>query len=301
VQRGVFPLGPTVLAAGDPFGLFPVSRIVRSDTSLLVYPMVVDLHAFPGPQGLLPGGEALRRRTHEVTPNAAGVREYAPGDPRHRIHWLSTARRDHLMVKEFELDPLTEMWVFVDARRDVQAALPHPPPATRADVLWQPLEEAVLPPSTEEYAVTIAASLGQHFLRRKRPVGLVSYGQSLNVLPPDRGERQLEKMLEALALLRAEGDLPISALSTAQARHLPRGSTVVLITPSAQREVALAVDVLLQRGLRPVVVLLDAASFGGPPGTAELAGAIQAQGVSVYQVENGAGLAAALSAEVRGL
>ena len=320
VRRGVFPLGPTVLASGDPFGLFPVSRVVNSDASLLVYPMVVDLFAFPGPQGLLPGGEALHRRTHEVTPNAASVREYAPGDPLHRIHWASTARRDRLMVKEFELDPLADVWILVDADGDAQAELPYSLPSTGPDVLWHPLEKMVLFPTTEEYAVTIAASLGRYFLRRNHAVGLVSYGQSLNVLPPDRTERQLEKMLaksaedlraaganeeiteellekmlEALALLRTEGNLSISDLSTAQARHLPRGCTVVLVTPSVQQEVALAVDVLSQRGLRVVVVLLDAASFGGLPGTAELAQAIRLQGVPVYQVESGANLTAALS------
>jgi uncharacterized protein (DUF58 family) len=257
--------------------------------------MVVDLFAFPGPQGLLPGGEALHRRTHEVTPNAASVREYAPGDPLHRIHWASTARRDRLMVKEFELDPLADVWILVDADGDAQAELPYSLPSTGPDVLWHPLEKMVLFPTTEEYAVTIAASLGRYFLRRNHAVGLVSYGQSLNVLPPDRTERQLEKMLEALALLRTEGNLSISDLSTAQARHLPRGCTVVLVTPSVQQEVALAVDVLSQRGLRVVVVLLDAASFGGLPGTAELAQAIRLQGVPVYQVESGANLTAALS------
>lgn len=299
VRRGVFPLGPTLLASGDPFGLFPVRRVLQSDASLLVYPMVVDLFAFPGPQGLLPGGEALRRRTHEVTPNAAGVREYASGDPWHRIHWASTARRDRLMVKEFELDPLADVWVFVDAKKDAQAELPYSLPVTGPDVLWQPLREMALLPTTEEYAVTIAASLGRYFLRRNHAVGLVSYGQSLNVLPPDRTERQLEKMLEALALLRAEGTLSISDLSTAQARYLPRGCTVILVTPSVRQEVALAVDILLQRGLRVVVVLLDAASFGGLPGTAELAQAIRLQGVPVYRVESGASLTAALSGEAR--
>jgi uncharacterized protein (DUF58 family) len=284
-----------VLASGDPFGLFPVSRTAHADASLLVYPMIVDLHAFPGPQGLLSGGEALRRRTHEITPNAAGVREYAPGDPWHRIHWKSTARRDRLMVKEFELDPLSEVWIFVDARRDAQATLSQPLSEADADVLWQPLEETGLLPSTEEYAVTIAASLGQYFLRRKRAVGLVSQGRSLNVLPPDKSDRQLEKMLEALALLNAEGSLSIAALSTIQARRVPRGSTVILITPSVRREVAFAADVLLQGGLQVVVVLLDAASFGGPPGTAELAQALDALGVPTYQVENGADLTATLS------
>lgn len=297
VQRGVFSLGPTVLVSGDPFGLFPVSRAWPSGGSLLVYPITVDVHTFPGPPGLLPGGEALRRHTHHVTPNAAGVREYAPGDPLNRIHWVSTARRDRLIVKEFELDPRAEVWIFVDAARDVQAALPYAPPTLAVDALWSPMTEPALPPSTEEYAVSIAASLGQYFLRRGRAVGLASCGQSQSpgTLSPDRGGRQLGKILEALALLRAEGKLSISALATAQAQHLPRGSTVVVITPSVREEVALTIDLLLRRGLRPVVVLLDAASFGGPPGTETLATAIAMLDVPVCQVANGADLGTALS------
>ncbi len=298
VRRGVFPLGPTVLASGDPFGLFPVSRTVPADGSLLVYPMMVQIRAFPSPPGLLSGGEAIRRRTQQITPNAASAREYAPGDPMNRIHWVSTARRGRLIVKEFELDPLAEIWIFVDASREVQAALPHPPPALAADALWHPITEVALPPSTEEYAVSIAASLGRHFLGRGRAVGLVSWGQSLNVLPPDRGGRQLGKILESLALLRAEGDLPLPALVTAQAQSLPRGSTVILITPSTEEEMGLAVDHLLRRGLRPVVTLLDAASFGGLAGTAALTATLTALGVPVCVAANGVDLGMALSVTV---
>jgi uncharacterized protein (DUF58 family) len=300
LQRGVFPLGPTVLASRDPFGLFPVSRTLAPDASLLVYPMTVEVGSFPSPPGLLPGGEALRRRTHQVTPNAAGVREYVPGDPLNRIHWLSTARRRRLMSKEFELDPLADVWIFLDADHRVQVELSRPAPSLSTDVLWRPLMQALadvkLPPSTEEYAVTIAASLGQHFLRRGRAVGLVSCGQSqsLDVLPPDRGGRQLGKILEALALLHAEGELPISAVVMAQARHLPRGSTLILITSSVQEEVALTVDLLLRQGVRPVVVLLDAASFGGPRGTETLAVAIAGLNVPVCRVKNGVDLGTAL-------
>src|SRR4030067_465188 len=66
MQRGVFPLGQTVLASGDLFGLFPVSQVYPAQDSLLVYPMMVDVHAFPSPMGWLSGGEALRRRTHQI-------------------------------------------------------------------------------------------------------------------------------------------------------------------------------------------------------------------------------------------
>jgi uncharacterized protein (DUF58 family) len=299
VKRGIFSLGPTVLASGDPFGLFAVDRALPSVGSLLVYPLLVDVRAFPSPQGVLSGGEALRRRTHQITPNAAGVRDYAPGDSLNRIHWMSTARRDRLMVKEFELDPLAEVWIFVDAARAVQSELPYSPPSPTADASWRFSTGTILPPSTEEYAVSIAASLGRYFLRRGRAVGLVSCDalQVPNVLPPDRGGRQLGKILEAMALLRADGEVSISGLVMAQTRHLPRGSAVILITPSTGEDVASATDYLLRLGLRPVVVLLDAASFGGPPGTEPLAMAIASLGVPVCRVANGVDLGAALSAE----
>ncbi len=302
VKRGVFSLGPTVLTSGDPFGLFTVSRTLPSSGSLLVYPMMADLRSFPSPPGVLSGGEALRRRTHQVTPNASGVREYVPGDSMNRIHWLSTARRNRLMVKEFELDPLAEVWIFVDAARAVQAELPYTPPESTVNMSWRTLKaEVALPPSTEEYAVSVAASLGRYFLRRGRAVGLVSCSQlqAPEVLPPDRGGRQLGKILESMALLRAHGNVSIAALVVAQARHLPRGSTVIVITPSVDESVAVAVDQLLRLGLRPVVVLLDAASFGGSSGTRELATTIAGLGVFVRQVENGVNLGTALSFESR--
>jgi uncharacterized protein (DUF58 family) len=302
VHRGVFSLGPTELASGDLFGIFRVRRVVSSDASLLVYPMMSEVTSFPNPPGLLPGGEALRRRTHQVTANASGVRDYAPGDSLSRIHWLSTARRERLMVKEFELDPMAEVWIFLDADQKVHAELPYSPPTQVADALWHPTAKIDLPPSTEEYAVSIAASLARYFLRRGRAVGLLSHSQSgaqgPDLLPPDRGGRQLAKMLEALAISRARGDLSISALVTAQAQHLPRGSTVILITPSVSEEVALAVDVLLRRGVRPVAVLLDAASFGGSSGTEALAVSCLALGVPVRRVPNGVDLTTALATDM---
>lgn len=293
-RRGVFPLGPTAATSGDPFGMFLVSRAFPAEASLLVYPMMFEVRSFPGPAGLLPGGEALRRRTHQITANASGVREYAPGDSVNRIHWVSTARRGRLMVKEFELDPLAQVWIFVDAFRGAQAALPHDEPAGARDFWGRPVKIA-LPPSTEEYAISIAASLARYFVRRRRAVGLVSNGESLRVLPPEPGGRQLGKMLEALALLQAEGDLNVLAVVLAQAQHLPRGSTVILITPSTHRRVAVAVEHLLRRGQRPVAVLLDSATFGGPLGTESLAATVAALGVPVRVIANGDNLESKLN------
>jgi uncharacterized protein (DUF58 family) len=299
MERGVFPLGQTVLASGDLFGLFPVSRVYPAEESLLVYPMMVDVHAFPSPQGWLSGGEALRRRTHQITANASGVRDYAPGDPLNRIHWLSTARRNRLIVKEFELDPLAEVWIFVDASRYVHTALPYKTLDLDEREMWRPSVKIPLPPSTEEYSVSIAASLARFFLQRGRAVGLVYAGRYFSVLSAERGGRQLGKILETLALLRADGMMPVQALVDAEVRSLPRGSTVIMITPSTGNEVVVSAELLSRRGMRPVAVLLDASSFGGSPGTERIAANLEVMGIPVCKIAYGDELSATLSEAAR--
>jgi uncharacterized protein (DUF58 family) len=294
-KRGVFPLGPTRLVTGDLFGLFPVRQEIPEKDSLLVYPLMVDVKGFPNPAGLLPGGESLRRRTHQITPNASGIRDYYAGDPLNRIHWLSTARRGRLMVKEFELDPLADVWIFLDAAQNVQAVLPQAPIDYYAKDFWTRSGQVQLPPSTEEYGISIAASLVRDYLRRGRAVGYVCAGQYLTLISPDRGGRQLGKILEALSLTKAVGDLPLRALIETQVKHMVRGSTVVLITPSNSREVALIVDFLVQRGLKPIMVLMDASSFGGPQGTENLEANIKLMGIPYRIVKNEVNLSTALS------
>lgn len=266
IERGVFPLGPTRLSSGDIFGMFPTNISFPVQNSLLVYPMMVDISTFPAPAGWLSGGEAIRRRTHQITPNAAGVRDYAPGDPLNRIHWLSTARRNKFIVKEFELDPLAEVWLFLDANLRVHYSRPYSPPKLDVRDQWRPTLKIALKPSTIEYAVTCTASLTKYFLKKGRSVGFVSVDRTLKLLPSDRGSRQLGKILETLALIKGEGDLPIEGVVEAQSQNISRGSTVILISPAVGNSLPLAVENLVRRGFHPIVVLINSESFGGSPG-----------------------------------
>lgn len=264
-QRGQFLLGPTLVSSGDPFGLFSSSKLFPAERYLLVLPFMAELRDLPTPAGFLPGGRALRRRTLEVTPYAAGVREYGPGDALNRIHWPTTARKDRLMVKEFDQDPQADIWFFVDAQRI--AHLVQSEKATFEKIerhwIWRDKYKVTLPANTFEYAVSIAASMANYYIRIGRAVGLASSGASFTLLPAERGERQLGKILEMLAHLNYDGELPLMGLIEGQAPYLTRGSTVIIITPSVDKSVEAAVDELLHRDLQPVVVLLDRTSFNG--------------------------------------
>lgn len=298
-ERGRYQLGPVRLSTSDPFGLFPMQRQDTQTRNVVVYPMTVDIHRFALPIGILPGGDALRRRTHHVTTNASGVRDYAPGDSFSRIHWRSTARRGRLIVKEFELDPLADIWIVPDmsifghvSQRPSTAV----PEAAREEMpVWMRLEEFKLAANTEEYTVTIAASLAQYFLRNNRAVGMLAYGQSNEVLQPDRSERQLNRILETLAVLRAQGQTPLQNMINAEVHLFPRGTTLIVVTPTTREEWATAARQLVRRGLRIVTVLVNPQSFGGSQSALTLASLLQANNMVSYEINNGDDLPAALS------
>ncbi len=298
-RRGRYQLGPMTLSSSDPFGFFPMERRLTPTTHVVVYPMTVDLHQFALPVGILPGGDALRRRTHYITTNAAGVRDYAPGDSMGRIHWPSTARRDRMIVKEFELDPQADIWVVPDMSAFEHFATGQPPEAFASEDIPRWMKERVadfkLYESSEEYVVTVAASLAQYFLRSDRAVGMLAYGQSHEVVQADRGERQLNRILETLAVLRAEGRVPISDVLEAESHLLPRGSTVVVITPTTSHNWVVSARQQMRRGLRLVTVLVDPRSFGGPRSNANVLQLLQAIGVSTYFIQNGDDIAGVLS------
>jgi uncharacterized protein (DUF58 family) len=295
-QRGRYRLGPLTITSGDPFGLFQTTRAITQTNHAVIYPMTVDLSDFLLPLGTAPGGEALRRRTHYVTPNAAGVRDYAPGDSLNRIHWRSTARRDRLMVKEFELDPLADVWLLLDGDYNMQtgqAAVAAP----EGDELWYGRTERIaLPPNTEEYCVSVAATLAQHFVRRDRAVGLVSYGATREVVQPERGERQLTKLLERLAVFRAVSKVSLYDALSLESDQLPRGTTLIVVTASWDLRWINNLRSLKRRGVSCAAVLVNGASFGGKHDNVGLVGALWGIGVPAYAVKNGDDLNAALSA-----
>jgi uncharacterized protein (DUF58 family) len=288
------------LSTSDPFGFFPMERDISATTNVVVYPHTVDVHQFALPVGVLSGGDALRRRTHYITTNAAGVRDYAPGDSFGRIHWPSTARRNRLIVKEFELDPLADIWILPDMSgfEHVQGDAPRPTIISDDIPAWMRLGEAAfrLPESTEEYVVTIAASLAQYFLRGDRAVGMLAYGQSHEVIQPDRGERQINRILEILAVLRARGEVSVGDVLHAEGHLLPRGTTVIVITPQTTQTWVTAARQQMRRGLRIVNVLVNPASFGGPRSSEPLAQLLEASSMPTYLINSGDDLTAVLSA-----
>jgi uncharacterized protein (DUF58 family) len=300
-QRGQFRLGPMTIQSGDPLGVFNVTQELPQTSYLVVYPLTVELTSFEPSMSELAGGEARHRRTYQMTTNAAGVRDYSPGDSLNRIHWPTTARMRRLMTKEFELDPTADVWLYLDLSRETVAAKPWQPEPPEYGLFAldrsgkRKSVQSSLPPITTEYAVTITASLARYFLTRNRAVGMNSHGRMREFLQADRGERQLNKIMEALAVVDDVGNLPFEQLVATDGIRLNRNDTLLAVSADPRLEWVYALQMLQRRGVNSIAVVVDGSTFGRAADYTGVLAQLEAAGIPMYIVRCGEAIDAALA------
>jgi uncharacterized protein (DUF58 family) len=259
--RGEFRLGPMRVATGDPFGLFEPQRTINATERIIVYPQAVPLMQFDLPAAALSGGDPQRFITQHITTNAASVRDYVVGDSINRIHWRSTARRGRLIVKEFELDPQVDVWLFVDFS---QYSLVEDPTLQRVGMIGSIIYGSPhIPRSTEEYAVVIAASIANYFAEQERSLGFSAYTPYLEVLLPERGQRQLMRILNILAVARSTTPMSLADMLRMQSHNFTRGTTLIIVTAALDPQWLTQVQRIRERGVKSVCIFVDPVSFGG--------------------------------------
>src|SRR6266581_905765 len=273
-QRGRFLLGPVTATSGDPFGLFHRRITLTQPKDLLVLPRVLPISDFVLFTGGLPGrGRSSRRALHSTT-NASNIRDYTVGDALNRIHWRSTAHHNKLMVKEFDLDPAMDGWIFLDLNENVQAGEGED--------------------STVEYGVTIAATIATYLLRQDLSLGMIVNGGHREFLTLDRGERQIERVLEMLAVVEPGSGSDLKEGLSLDAFHFGRNTVAIVITPSTSRDWHESLRHLQRRGVQVAVVGLDAASFEDRPVDEDTLALLEGAGIPVLRIKCNASLTEAL-------
>lgn len=245
-RRGLYRIEPLRIRTGDPFGFFEASATVGSPVSVVVYPRIEPLPRWRLPSANIEGSHSAPERTLQTTPLATTVRPYAPGDSFNRIHWKTTARHGEIQVKEFDLEQTADAFLFLDLDRDVQGGSGDE--------------------STVEVAVTVAASIVDRAITEGRAVGITASGHRGVTLPADRGGRQHQKIMQLLAAVDGDGEVPLTEILLTGVTRLRRGMTAVVITPSLDRAWVRPLSQLRARGVATLVVSLDAASFAAASG-----------------------------------
>lgn len=241
-RRGHYRLGPLIVQAHDPLGLCSITRLVPAELDVIVYP-----RPLPIPELVLGGG--LGRQHNEVRPighvgetaEFHGIRPYVQGDDLRNVHWKATAHTGKLAIKEFEYRVSGAVQVVLDLQRGVHGG--------ERDF------------STLEVSVTLAASLLNHVLNSGNQAGLLATGAKLISLPPESGQRQMHRALEALALAKDDGAVSIAQALSSSTDTASRRSTTIVITPSTDTNIIGPLLALRGRSGQVLLVLLDRAAY----------------------------------------
>jgi uncharacterized protein (DUF58 family) len=277
-RRGQYSLGSYTISSSDPLGLFPQSKKFGEPQKILVYPNTVELPFFDPLTYINLGYGSGRWLESQISPNVASIREYVSGDSLRRIHWQTTAHSSKLMVKVFDPDrsqsQARTIWIALDMSHSAQAG--------------SGLQ------STEEYGITIAASLLKKFIDNGWPVGFIAAAEKSYLFPLDTGSPHLESITAALVAMKAQGDLPVDQLLAAESSRLSMNTMLIVITPSwSEKLITPFTQIKTQQGVA-VAVLLDPDSFENTDRRSVIPRSLVLNEIQTYVVRKGDNLATVL-------
>ncbi len=284
VRRGYFRVGPTRLRSGDLFGFFDREEEVgRPVDGIVVYPHVYSLGDL-GFDSARPFGEQRGgARIYEDPSRVVGVRDYLPGDPMRRIDWHATARLGRMQSRLYEPSRAQAMVI----------ALNIP----TFDYSWQGSDPVLL-----ERGVSVAASIATWAAESGAALGLIANGSFPDAdrtihIGAGRRPDQLNRVLEALAMVTAFTTGEMSDALEDSAHPIPAGATIVLVAAVLSDELAGTLRRLRGRGHRVHVVKTSTRVWSADPApvrvieVADTVGALEAEALAAGVMEAPEGVA----------
>ncbi len=278
-RRGVFRTGQIEVTSQDPFGLFLLRRRFLEPREYVVFPATEPLPDLDPRFAFLPSDRRVSRRSDHITPESSGIREYSYGDSFRQIHWPYTARMNNLMVKEFDTGLSADSWVLLDMQRSSHLG-------------DDPLD------NTEELSVKIAASLASRLEELSLPVGLAASGDHTWLLRPGAGPAHMGNLMEALAAVRAQGNLTLERFIYDLQPRLGRFNALTVITASRRSDWIPALASLRRYGVNVAVIYVEPSDFGQLNDPQSPLDFLHANDIPVYQARRGQPLNEALQMPV---
>ena len=200
-RRGYYDCSLVSIVAGDLFGVAHDRADVLGDAKLFVYPAILKPEELPDTALRWQGDVTVKRWILPDPLLVTGIRDYRSGDPLKDVHWGATARTGSLQVKQrdYTVSPRALLVLNCQISERLMGAM-------------EPADVDYL-----EGGVRICATLAAWCVRSGVEVGFLTNGESRLEsvdlrIPPRCSEAQLDRILEALAVLKIRMTLDLHVL-----------------------------------------------------------------------------------------
>jgi len=240
--RGKYIIDPLVVYFFDPLGLVFLKKTYTLNSELYVYPKTFRIQKFPPlVKGVLPWFGIGTRRVSGDEDEFYGVREYKDGDPIKKIHWFSSARKNMLIVKEFQCQSFS-----------------------RATIMFN-LEKALNfgegKESVAEYSIKIAASVAKYLMEKGVSLEIIAHTEQIAHLPFNRGAEHLEDTLRFLAVAQPESQISLAEMFQEFSRYIPDDSNLIVIMSDRDWECLPVMLALEKRNICLIPLILISSTF----------------------------------------
>jgi uncharacterized protein (DUF58 family) len=241
-QRGKYRIGPFSVYLFDPWGIFFIKKTYYIYSELYVYPRIFNIRRFPPLiKGNVPWFGIDTSRVSGDEHDFFGVREYRLGDPIKRIHWLSTARKNSLIVKEFQQRAFFSASIIFGLQKDKNFGEGKQ--------------------TVAEYTVRIAASIASYLIQRGVSLGLIAHAGEIIRLPSNKGPEHLDDIFRALATSRPESKIGLGSLLDEYGDSISGNTTLITIMLDEDWQYIPALLAMEKRDISLIPIVLIASSF----------------------------------------
>lgn len=240
-RRGVYEIGPVRLSVGDLFARRAAAEERPGSDRFIVRPRTLPTTGFDRPDRW--GGEDRARFGLTEDPaRFAGVRPYAIGDARRRIHQRTSARLNRPMTKRFEPSRDREVLLAVDVQ-------------TREGPAWDIAYDV----DEVEDLYVVAASIVRALAVERASFALAAAGYTgaesrFAHVAPSAAPGQLERCLDLLARLSSHASAPFERLLDRVQRIVQPGTTILVLSARSPAPFASRLHRLAARGCTVVVL-----------------------------------------------
>jgi uncharacterized protein (DUF58 family) len=243
-KRGEYILKPLFASTSFPFGIIKWTWRNKISQRILVYPKYEPLNSLQ-----LPMNSRFQREGISMVSNVGEslefhtCREFRTGDNPKHIHWPTTARKNKLIVREFQEEFLCRIGLIVDT------FVPAPKSIFKIKTKKESPEF--------EAALSLTAALSHYLAHGDYIVDIFAAGKEVYHFTGGRSLAQLDQILDILACLEPNRYEPMTKLEPAVLEEMASiGSAMLLLLhwDSARKKF---VDHLHQYGIALKIILIS--------------------------------------------
>jgi uncharacterized protein (DUF58 family) len=240
--RGKYKIGPFSIYFFDPLGLLFLKKTYFIYSELYVYPRTFNIQKFPPLiKGTVPWFGIETSRVSGDEHEFYGIREYQQGDPIKKIHWFSSARKNKLIVKQFQRQSFFRVTILFNLEKDKN---------------FGEGKESIV-----EYIIKISASVAKYLIERDVSLEIIAHTGEMVHIPFNKGPEHLEDIFRFLAVAQAESRINLREIFQEFSRYIPNDSSLILLMSDMDLDCLSDIMSLEKKNISLVPLILISSSF----------------------------------------